>query len=214
MAALSVWLAVYVWRAEGPVGLDRDLRWILEPWGQHRLPSGQGSFRWAIAGYVAGFGSAPAFAAGSAVIVLVAAVWKDARGVIYCLVALPAVAGVVELLAKEVVHRTRYGSLSYPSMHAAGAAALATAGVLILHRRAAGRAILLGAAACSAVFVGSVSLAIVYRGFHEPTDVVGGVATGAAVALLAAAAVFGVRPDRLPIGRGRSVSGSPPIRSG
>lgn len=192
MAGVSLLVAVSVWHADGPTALDGHLR-ILQPWGQRTLPSGVGSLGWAIAGWVVDLGSAPAFLVGSALTLGVAAAWKDARGVLYCALAQPAVLGLVEFVGKEVVHRTRYGSLSYPSMHAAAVAALATTALVLLRRHGAHRTTLVKSAGGLAVVVGAVSLAILYRDFHEPTDVVGGVATGASVALLVAAVVFNPR---------------------
>lgn len=140
---------------------------------------------------LAALGSAPVVLAGTAGATLAAAAWRDSRGMVYCLLAVPAVAVVVQLVLKPGVARTRYGSLSYPSMHAAGATALAVAAFVVIRRRYGGRTcLLLGLAGLVAAVVG-VTVGVLHSGFHEPTDVIGGVSVGSAIALLLAALVLG-----------------------
>lgn len=180
-------IAVAVWHHDGRVPLDHALSAAL---GRDSVLHPVARTLELHAGWLADGGSARTVAVLSAAVVLVAISCRDARTALYCLITLPSVAAVVELLLKPLVHRTRYGFISYPSMHAAGVAALAVVVVVVVARRFRSRAVRLIAAAAAATVTLVVCGGVIYRGFHEVTDVVGGAAIGAGMALLLAVAVF------------------------
>ena len=89
---------------------------------------------------------------------------------------------ITEVVAKPIVDRTKGNGLAYPSGHVTGATALAAVAVVLAYRhwghRFAARVALVAAALPLLVGAGVVRL-----GWHYATDVVGGLAVGAASVL-------------------------------
>ena len=116
--------------------------------------------------------------------------WRrgDQRGLALCWLGPPIAVVLADVVAKPVVGRHRHGGLSYPSGHATGAAAVAVLVLLLLYRWGGSRALLrVGPLALALPLL--MGLALVRSGWHYPTDVVGGVAMGAATMLALAAAI-------------------------
>jgi len=111
----------------------------------------------------------------------------------------PALAvALVDGLAKPLVdrHHGHGPGLAFPSGHAAVAAAAATL-VLVLVNRWYGWRRALCSLPVAALLPVAVGTAVVRLGWHYPTDVVGGVAFGAAVVVALAAAIPGPLRARL-----------------
>lgn len=142
-------------------------------------------------GFMTAPGSAPGIAVYLAVIVGAGLLWRDLRAIVYAVTTLGVVGGLVQLVLKPAVDRTRYGFISFPSMHCAGVTVLGIAAVILVHRRYPSRRVLVASITAAATLVLVVSLGVVRRHFHEPTDVAGGITVGASVALLFAAVAFG-----------------------
>jgi membrane-associated phospholipid phosphatase len=165
------------------------------------LASGRSSPRFEAARDVSATGSA-------AVVAVLAAVgataawfrWHDWRHVVLILRA-PVLAGFFEVVLKPVVARARpptrvltgESGFGFPSGHTTGAAALATAAVivawLVVPRRVV-RFALLALAGCYAIVIG---LCRVIVGAHNAADVAGGWLLGVGIALLVASLVGRLR---------------------
>jgi undecaprenyl-diphosphatase len=123
------------------------------------------------------------------VLVLVAACLRfGKRRLAVLAVAGPAVADVIVIVMKRIVGRTIHGNLTYPSTHAAHAAAFAMvtallAATLLELEAGAAAAMVLGAAAASALMMG---WALVSGSIHYATDTLAGF--GIAVAAVPVAA--------------------------
>jgi undecaprenyl-diphosphatase len=111
------------------------------------------------------------------------------RAALVMLVAVP-LAGVTSSILKELIARERpelvphldlVTSLSYPSGHAANAAAVLLLGALLLARKR--KALWIGLAVVGAALVGLSRMAL---GVHYPSDVLGGWMLGTGFALIAA----------------------------
>jgi len=120
---------------------------------------------------------------------------RDAWAAVLSLVAPMVAVTLVDVLAKPLVGRYHGAALAFPSGHATGAAATATVVLVLLNRWYGWRLALcwLPAVALLPLAVGG---GVVRLGWHYPTDVVGGVAFGAAVVVALAAAIPG--PKRVP----------------
>jgi membrane-associated phospholipid phosphatase len=121
---------------------------------------------------------------------IAALAWVTLRrwsGVILSLAA-PAVTFAVEKLLKQLVARQSPGAgvLLYPSGHLAVATALALTLILVVRSAEARPSIRVSVMACSSLFVLVMARARLAETAHSLSDVVGGVATGAAVTLAAA----------------------------
>ncbi len=115
---------------------------------------------------------------------------RDPWAAVLSLVAPLLAVTLVDVLAKPLVGRYHGAALAFPSGHATGAAATAALVLVLLNRwygwRCAVRWMPVVALLPLAVGTGVVRL-----GWHYPTDVVGGVAFGAAVVVALAAAIPG-----------------------
>jgi len=116
----------------------------------------------------------------------VALAWLAGRrdAVVLALTAAPA-ALVVELMLKELVHRTWNGdpALIFPSGHVAVATASALTAVLVLRAVSAAPSARLAAACAAWGLVLVVAVARLVETVHSLTDVLGGAAVGVAVTL-------------------------------
>jgi len=109
------------------------------------------------------------------------------NGVILSLAA-PAVTFAVEKLLKQLVARRSPGAsmFLYPSGHLAVATALVLTLILVVRSAGARPSIRVSVIACSSLFVVVMARARLAETAHSLSDVVGGVATGAAATLAAA----------------------------
>src|SRR5947209_15829132 len=114
-------LAVLVWHARGPIGLDDAIARI-------------GNEQDLLLRRLAFLGSPEFVFTGVFVTATVAFALRDYGGVVICAVG-PTLAAVVGLLAKHVIDRPISTGQAYPSGHATLAAALATVVVVIAYRR-------------------------------------------------------------------------------
>jgi membrane-associated phospholipid phosphatase len=90
-----------------------------------------------------------------------------------------------ELVLKPIVHRTRYGSLSYPSGHATAAFAVATA-IIILLVRPPGTRMPVSMRVVMALLTAGIAdaISVGLTGIHYFTDTIGGAGVGISVTLL------------------------------
>jgi undecaprenyl-diphosphatase len=125
----------------------------------------------------------------TSVLVLACLVTRRWRGAVLAVVAVPAAAGVAELVLKPLVGRTLMGALSFPSGTEARVFAVAAVFAVLMadpirpRIPAAVRLALTVAVLLAAV---AVAVALVVLGQHYFTDTVGGAALGTAVALATA----------------------------
>lgn len=173
-AVLFSLLLTLVWHVRGPITIDNAVggRALGYSWAWHRI---------------AFLGSPPFVFTALLALATIAYAWRDNVGVVVCIIG-PALAGLCELIAKQIVDRKLGSVLSYPSGHVTLAAALATAAVLVAYRTGGARAAV-AATAPSAVLAVLVSVAVVRLGWHYPTDALGGAALGVAAVAGVAAAV-------------------------
>jgi membrane-associated phospholipid phosphatase len=187
---LAAALAIVLRDRDTPTRLDRAVSRMLGVEGLvYDVLPGTGAVT--RSGLMTAPGSAPGIAVLLALILGAGLVWRDGRAIVYTVATLGCVGGLVQFVLKPAVDRTRYGFISFPSMHCAGVTALGIAAVILIHRRYPSRRVLMASIAAAGTLVLVVSLGVVRRHFHEPTDVAGGIAVGASVALLSAAAAFG-----------------------
>ena len=95
---------------------------------------------------------------------------------------------LTEVVAKPLVDRHKGAGLSFPSGHAAGAAAIAAAAVLLVYRHWGLRTAAWAAVPAAALPLGA-ALGVVHLRYHYVTDAAGGIALGTAVVLGAASAL-------------------------
>jgi membrane-associated phospholipid phosphatase len=126
----------------------------------------------------------------TAVLVVVCLLWRRYRGVALAAISIPAAAVITERLLKPFVGRTSLGFLSFPSGHATGTFALATAiTVLLAGAPRVPRPVRLAAAVIAFVVAAAVAAAMVALGFHYFTDAAGGAAVGVGTVLATALAI-------------------------
>jgi undecaprenyl-diphosphatase len=189
-------LAVFVAVVPDPTSAERSV--------DRLLSSAPGSAMFDLGRLVSFFGSAGVVAGAS--VLLAALVWASSRRWWLALVCLagPALAGIGEVVLKQLVGRTRpttqlltdVSGYGFPSGHTSGAAAFAVVVViassfLIFDGRT--RRLVVGAALLYALAVG-ISRVVV--GAHHSLDVVGGWLFGPAAALLAFLAVTWLSSSR------------------
>jgi undecaprenyl-diphosphatase len=123
----------------------------------------------------------------TAVLVLVCLLRRRYRGAALLVISIPAVAVITERLLKPLVGRTALGFLSFPSGHAAGTFALATAiTVLLAGAPRVPRAVRLAVAVIAYAVASVVAAAMIALGFHYFTDAIGGAAVGIGTVLATA----------------------------
>jgi len=135
--------------------------------------------------------------AGALVLGMAVAAWRrnDRWGVGLSLVALPVAVTLTDGLAKPVIGRYHGDALAFPSGHATAAMAAATVVIVLLNRWYGWRRALHWSPVVALLPV-VTGVGIVRLDWHYPTDVVGGVALGAAVVMALAALEPGPRPLR------------------
>jgi undecaprenyl-diphosphatase len=123
----------------------------------------------------------------TAVLVLVCLLRRRYRGAALLVISIPAASVITEWLLKPLVERTSLGFLSFPSGHATGTFALATAiTVLLAGAPRIPRAVRLAAAVIAFAVASVVAAAMIALGFHYFTDVIGGAAVGIGTVLATA----------------------------
>jgi len=123
----------------------------------------------------------------TAVLVLVCVLRRRYRGAALLVIAIPAASVIAERLLKPLVGRTALGFLSFPSGHATGTFALATAiTVLLAGAPRVSRAVRLAAAVIAFAVASVVAAAMIALGFHYFTDAIGGAAVGIGTVLATA----------------------------
>ena len=155
---------------------------------------------------LAWLGDLPAIAGMTAVLILACLLWRRYRAVALLAISIPAAAVITERLLKPLVGRTALGFLSFPSGHATGTFALATAiTVLLAGAPSVPRAVRLAAVVTAFAVASAVAAAMIALGFHYFTDAVAGAAVGTGT-VLATALVL----DLVMLGRQRSRRQPPP----
>jgi len=123
----------------------------------------------------------------TAVLVLICLLRRRYRGAALAAISIPAAAVITEGLLKPLVGRTALGFLSFPSGHATGTFALATAiTVLLAGAPRVPRAVRLAAAVIAFAVASVVAAAMIALGFHYFTDAVAGAAVGIGTVLATA----------------------------
>ena len=132
-------------------------------------------------------GDLPAIAGITAILVLACLLRRRYRGAGLLALSVPAAAVITERLLKPLVGRTALGFLSFPSGHATGTFALATAvTVLLAGAPALPRAVRLAAVVIAFAIASVAAAAMIALGFHYFTDAVAGAAVGTGTVLAAA----------------------------
>jgi membrane-associated phospholipid phosphatase len=152
-AVVFVALAVVVWHGRRPIGIDDFLGGSV---GRRSQASTLRDLAW--------LGSVQFVFSALAVVAVVAAVSRDAVAVALCAVG-PALAGLIELVAKPTVDRLRATAQSYPSGHVTLAAALATVVVVVAYRLGGVRSAV-AAAVPATLMTAAVAVAVVRLGWH------------------------------------------------
>ena len=157
---------------------------------------------------LAWLGDLPAIAGMTAVLILACLLWRRYRGAALLAISIQAAAVITERLLKPLAGRTLLGFLSFPSGHATGTFALATA-ITVLLAGAPGvrRAVRLAAAVIAFAVASTVAAAMIALGFHYFTDAVAGAAVGSGTVLATALVI-----DLLMLAWRRS--GEPPPAAG
>jgi membrane-associated phospholipid phosphatase len=160
----------------------------LDAWVDARVQAGLGGQR-RVLNDLSGLGDLMPVVVMTAALVLACLVTRRWRGAVLVVVAVPAAAGIADLVLKPLIGRTLTGDLSFPSGNETRVFALAAAFAVLLANppRAripvAVRLVLALAGLLAAVAVGA---ALVGLGHHYFTDTVGGAAVGVAVVLATA----------------------------
>ena len=153
-----------------------------------RIQAGVGGQR-KILNYLAELGDLTPFIAMIAALVLACLVTRRWRGAVLVALAVPAAAGISDLILKPLIGRTLIGDLSFPSGHETRVFALAAAFAVLMASPvwpripAAARWCLAAAVLLTAC---AVAIALVGLGQHYFTDTIGGAAVGTAVVLATA----------------------------
>jgi membrane-associated phospholipid phosphatase len=129
-------------------------------------------------------GDLPAIAGITAILVLACLLRRRYRGAALLALSVPAAAIITERLLKPLVGRTALGFLSFPSGHATGTFALATAITVLL--AGAPRAGRLAVAVIAFALASVVAAAMIALGFHYFTDAIAGAAVGIGTVLATA----------------------------
>jgi membrane-associated phospholipid phosphatase len=136
---------------------------------------------------LARLGDQPTIIVMTAAAVLVCLRRRWYRGAALAAISVPAAAVITEKLLKPLVGRTLLGFLSFPSGHATGTFALATAiMVLLAGATRTPRAVRAAIAAAALAVAAAVAVAMIALGFHYFTDAVAGAAVGTGTVLATA----------------------------
>lgn len=132
-------------------------------------------------------GDMPTIVGMTVALVLACLLWRRYRGAALLAISIPAAAMITERLLKPLVGRTLLGFLSFPSGHATGTFALATA-ITVLLAGAPGipRAVRFAIEVIAFAVAASVAAAMIALGFHYFTDAVAGAAVGTGTVLATA----------------------------
>jgi membrane-associated phospholipid phosphatase len=134
-----------------------------------------------VADVVARLGSPVPVAVLLVVLAAAALRWRGRRALALSVLGPLAAMATTSLVLKPLIARTRGVELAYPSGHTTAVASLAvTVAVLVLSSRMR-RARRWAVAAALAGLVAAVAVALIGRGVHFPTDVVGGLGVAVAV---------------------------------
>ena len=171
-------IGALVWRSERLGSIDA---WALRELGAHSHREFQ------LASGVAASLRPVAICGTMAIAALAWMALRQWNGVILSLAA-PAVTFAVEKLLKQLVARQSPGGsvFLYPSGHLAVATALVLTLILVVRSAGARPSIRVGVVTCASLFVLVMARARLAETAHSLSDVIGGVATGAAVTLAAA----------------------------
>jgi membrane-associated phospholipid phosphatase len=132
-------------------------------------------------------GDLPAITGITAILVLACLLRRRYRKAALVAISIPAAAVITERLLKPLVGRTALGFLSFPSGHATGTFALATAiTVLLAGTPSVPRAVRLAVAAIAFAVASVVATAMIALGFHYFTDAIAGAAVGIGTVLATA----------------------------
>ena len=132
-------------------------------------------------------GDLPAIAGITAILVLACLLRRRYRGAALLALSVPAAAVITERLLKPLVGRTALGFLSFPSGHATGTFALATAiTVLLAGTPALSRPVRLAAVVIAFAIASVAAAAMIALGFHYFTDAIAGAAVGTGTVLATA----------------------------
>lgn len=121
---------------------------------------------------------------------------RDPRAAALCLFGPPLAVLLTDVVLKPLVDRHTGAALAYPSGHATGAAAVAALAVILFHRWRGWRATA-WFTPIALTLPAAMGLALVRLGFHYPTDVLGGTATGIAT-VVALAVLLGAERSTAP----------------
>jgi membrane-associated phospholipid phosphatase len=176
----------------------------LDRWVDSRIQGGL-SGQWRVLEDLSGLGDLMPVVVMTAVLFLACLLVRRWRGAVLVAVAVPAAAGLTELVLKPLIGRTLMGALSFPSGTEARVFALAAAFAVLVadpvRRPPIPAAVRLALAVVVLLAAVAVAVALVGLGQHYFTDTVGGAAVGTAVALGIALIL-----DRLALARGRATS--------
>ena len=160
----------------------------IDRWVDARIQGGLGG-QWRGLQYLAGIGDVTPVVVMISVLVLACLVTRRGRGAVLAAVAVPAAAGLAELVLKPLVGRTLLGALSFPSGTEARVFAVAAVFAVLMANPVRPRipaAVRLAAAVAVLLAAVAVGVAIVALNQHYFTDTLGGAAVGTAAALATA----------------------------
>jgi membrane-associated phospholipid phosphatase len=160
----------------------------LDRWVDARVRSGLGG-QWRGLEDLAGVGDVMPVVVMTAVLVLACLVTRRWRGAVLAAVAVPAAAGLTELVLKPLVGRTLMGALSFPSGTETRVFSVAAVFAVLMADPVRPRipaAVRLALAVAVLLAATAVAVALVALDQHYFTDTVAGAAVGTAVALVTA----------------------------
>jgi membrane-associated phospholipid phosphatase len=117
---------------------------------------------------------------------------KDRRALLFILIAAMLIPGTAEFVAKPLVGRRNHHALTYPSVHTTAATTAAVMCLVLLQRWGRHR-LMTRSVPLAGMVVASVSVGVVWLGWHWFTDALGGIAYGAGLTLIAAGLLMGIR---------------------
>jgi undecaprenyl-diphosphatase len=118
---------------------------------------------------------------------------KDRRALLFILVAAILVPGMAEFVAKPLVGRRNRHALTYPSVHVTAATTAAVMCLVLLQRWGRQR-LVVRSVPLAGMVVASVTVGVVWLGWHWFTDALGGIAFGAAGVVGLAGLILGRSP--------------------